>query len=66
MLSRFIERCVQIFLKKLLRGIQMGSPMESHRVNSIIPGRSPPLYRTLVLIAMQGHQNRGNHDILGT
>ena len=27
------------------------------RVNSIISGRSPPLYCTLTLISMQGHQN---------
>ena len=27
-----------------------------HWVNSIISGRSPPLYCTLTLIAMQGHQ----------
>ena len=27
-----------------------------HWVNSIISGRSPPLYRTLTLIAMHGHQ----------
>ena len=27
-------------------------------VNSIISGRSPPLYCTLTLIAMQGHQKR--------
>ena len=32
--------------------------MESHRVNSIISGRSPPLHCTLTLITMLGHQNR--------
>ena len=32
--------------------------MESHRVNSIISGRSPPLHCTPTLITMQGHQNR--------
>ena len=31
--------------------------MESHRVNSIISGRNPPLHCTLTLITMQGHQN---------
>ena len=29
-----------------------------HRVDSIISGRSPPLYFTLTLISMQGHQNQ--------
>ena len=33
--------------------------MESHGINSIIPGRSPPLhYYTLTLITMYGHQNK--------
>ena len=37
---------------------QTGSPIEPHRVNSIISGRSPSLYCTLTLIiSMQGHQN---------
>ena len=32
-------------------------------VNSIMSGRNPPLYFTLTLIAMQGHQNRDkSHD----
>ena len=32
--------------------------MYLHRVDSIISGRSPPLYCTLLaLISMQGHQN---------
>ena len=35
--------------------------MESHRVNSIISGRSPPLYCTLTLIAMYGHQNKADY-----
>ena len=34
-----------------------GFPKKSHRVNRIISGRSPPLYCTLTLITMQGHQN---------
>ena len=39
---------------------QKGSSMYLHRVDSILPGRSPPLYYTLLgLISMQGHQN---HD----
>ena len=41
----------------------------SIRVKSILSGlsgRSPPLYGTLILIAMQGHQNRRKHDRLGT
>ena len=32
--------------------------MESLRVNSIISGRSPPLYCILTLITMYGHQNK--------
>ena len=31
---------------KPLHGIKRGSPMELHRVDSIISGRSPPLYCT--------------------
>ena len=30
-------------------------------VNNIIPGRSPPLYCTLTLIAMQGHQTKSKN-----
>ena len=38
--------------------------MESHRVNSIISGRSPSLHCTLTLITMSGHQNKSRLDII--
>ena len=41
-----------------------GSPMESHRLNSIISGRSPPLHCKLTLITMEGHQNRSRLVII--
>ena len=37
--------------------------MQLHRVDSIISGRSPPLYCTLTLISTQGYQNH-NHFYL--
>ena len=36
--------------------------MESHRVNSIISGRSPPSHCTLTLIAIQGHQDKTRNN----
>ena len=38
-----------------LNGFPDGS---NHWVNSIMSGRSPPLYCTLILIAMQSHQKK--------
>ena len=38
--------------------------MESHRVDSIISGRSPPLYCTLTLTTMRGHQNKSRLVII--
>ena len=38
--------------------VSKGFSNVTHRVDSIISGRSPPLYCTLTLISMQGHQNR--------
>ena len=35
-----------------------------HWVNSIISGRGPPLYCTLTLIAMQGHQKNSTKQLL--
>ena len=46
--------------------VSNGFPNVTHRVNSIISGRSPPLYCTLIaLISMQGHQNHNPFICLG-
>ena len=43
--------------------VSKGFPDVMTSVDSIISGRSPPLYCTLTLISMQGHQNQNPFNL---
>ena len=49
-------RCVQIFLKNLFM-VSKGFPNVTTSGRQYNIGEKPPLYCTLTLISMQGHQN---------